>query len=163
MVSLDQSETELQSSTQEPKQFASLGALIPSVLNSQSWQLKLLAHWPTIMGPAHSRVRIERIQGSTLILGVFDQAWLQELYFLQDAVKQKINNYMQEHVITTIKFKRAEPIVGLKPYNVPTGIVNEIAPNKIIEITVPERQALAQCKDDELREYLQKYLTRCKQ
>ena len=50
-------------------------------VEKQDWRWLLLNHWPQIMGPLHEQVRLEKIEGTTLILGVYQSSWLQELLF----------------------------------------------------------------------------------
>ena len=79
-----------------------LPALIPAHLH---WKIKLFSHWPAIIGDMHDKVIIQEIQDSSLLLAVTHPAWAQELLYLGPILKKKINGYLENEYIKTIRFK----------------------------------------------------------
>jgi hypothetical protein len=76
----------------------------------KSWKTDLLYKWNDIIGPLHSKVRIEKIYDNTLILGVFHSCWMQELYLLSPLLIKTINEKLDQPYIKEIRFKH----IGLK-------------------------------------------------
>ena len=69
-----------------------LGKIIHTMLGcSRNWKFQLVTNWPTIVGSLAARMHIEKIEHDSIIIGVCDSAWLQELYLLSDVLLQKIN------------------------------------------------------------------------
>lgn len=72
------------------------------------WQLKLRADWSTIMGDLSLRARLERINGSTVVIGVYDSHWMHELHALSRMMLQRMNSalyqlYPQGFTLTAIR------------------------------------------------------------
>src|SRR5439155_41226 len=60
-----------------------LKELLQAIIRPEkNWKTDLLYRWRDIIGSLHSKVRIEKIHDDTLILGVFNSCWMQELYLL---------------------------------------------------------------------------------
>lgn len=71
-----------------------LTSLVNSFLgrSDSDWQLKLRAEWGTIMGDLAKRARLERINGQTIVIGVYDSHWMHELHALSRLILSRINN-----------------------------------------------------------------------
>lgn len=67
--------------------------------------MTLLMQWPTIIGALNDKVRIEKIEDSTLYLGVEHPSWAQELSFMTIIMRKKINTALGQERIKHIKFR----------------------------------------------------------
>lgn len=81
--------------------------------NHANWKIHLLNNWSTILGPLSSKVYLEKIQEDTLILGVQDSCWLQELYLLSGMLIKTINQTLDQPRIKHLRFKT----IGIKKKN----------------------------------------------
>ena len=128
--------------------------------NDQPWKLKLLETWPAIMGPLSTRVTIEKIYQDSIILGVYDSCWMQELYLLSPTLLETINRNLDQPRIKQVRFK----LVGKKEQKTKTSLPS---PHKdepeVITLTQTQQAALTRITDPELRTALQSFLIRCYQ
>jgi hypothetical protein len=86
----------------------SLKQLLDTIATEKKdWRWVLLNNWPEIMGPLHEQVRLEKIEESTLILGVYQSSWLQELYLLTPMLIRTINEHLKAEQIHHIRLKAA--------------------------------------------------------
>lgn len=133
-----------------------LSSILPS---ENQWQIKLLQEWETIIGPLKARITLEKIQKDTLILGVYDSSWLQELYLLSPLILQTINKNLEHSPIKNLRFKQAEK------KNKKQKESSSILPkkNKTKPLTLEQKHALEKILDNELRSALCNFLTRCSQ
>ncbi len=126
--------------------------------NSTSWQLKLAAQWPDLVGNLANIMSLEKIYGGTLIVGVYEQSWIHELYMLSDMIIKTINKELEGAKIEKIQFKLAtkkEVVVPKKSY--------ASTPQQYdIRLNTREELALNIIKDLELREVLKSFLISCK-
>lgn len=129
-------------------------------LSTNSWKTKLLTEWPTIVGNLHDKITLEKIHGDTIIIGVYDVSWLQELYMLSAVLLKTINSHLDKPYLKKIRLKYAtkknNPIVVTKKKIEPT------VERKKIELNAMESGALLKIKDNEMREALHLFLSRCK-
>ena len=115
--------------------------------------------WDDIIGDLKDKVSIECIQNNVLVLGVSHPAWAQELYFLSDTLKMKINEALQEDRIKDIRFKT----VVLKKRSEKTKKNNKkngrSSRKDIQSVTLSDEESvcLKQVKDDGLRGALLMY------
>lgn len=135
--------------------------IINTVLGANtSWQLKLLSQWNTIVGTMQTNVQLLRIQEDTLVLGVPDACWMQELYLLSPLLIKTINSHLDQPRIKQIRFKAVgitkpkKEIVYEKQQEVPKNIP--------LVLNQREKEVLAAIGDQELRNSLQRLLQRCK-
>jgi hypothetical protein len=85
--------------------------ILHTIINpEQNWKTDLLYKWNDIIGPLHSKVRIEKVYENTLILGVFNSCWMQELYLLAPLLIKTINEKLDQPYIKEIRFKH----IGIK-------------------------------------------------
>ncbi len=135
-----------------------LHALLSSIINQQNnWKFQLLQEWDAILGNLSSFVQLEKIEKDTLILGVSDSCWLQELYLLSPLLLKTINEKLADAPIKQLRFK----LSGIKKkrthHHQPK---KEIAAVRI-ELAPPEKKALERIDDPELRRALEQFLIRC--
>ncbi len=123
-----------------------------------NWKLQLLANWDSIMGNLKTKVRLEKILDDTLILGVSDSCWMQELYLLSPLLLNQINNALETPRIKYVKFKKASFSAAKKKEL--QDQEKKITP---IVFSKAEEHALSKIHDAELKKVLEKFLFRCYQ
>lgn len=134
-----------------------INQLITAVLKKNNdWKIQLLRDWPTIIGHLHDKVSVEKVLDDTLILGVTDSCWLQELYMLSHVLLRTINQKLDQPRIKQLRFKKS----GSKKIKKKT-VKQQKKPQKAITLTSYELKKAAQCNDKHLGEALKKYLIRC--
>lgn len=126
-------------------------------LENQDWRWLLLHNWQQIMGPLHEQVRLEKVEGSTLFLGVYHSAWLQELYHLTPVLMKTINEHLGAEHIQQIRFRAC----AKKATTQKTTPARYYQPIVARELTRLETTALAKVEDEQLRSLLQTFLWRC--
>lgn len=133
-----------------------LNNIIPSQAH---WQIELLRKWETIIGKLKTHVILEKIQQDTLILGVYDSSWLQELYLLSPLILKTINENLDQSPIKNLRFKQAEK-KNKKKISINAGGIEKT--NHIV-ITLSDKQtrALEKIIDQDLRRALYNFLSRC--
>lgn len=109
------------------------------------------------MGTLASKVRLEKIDDESLLLGVFDACWMQELYLLTPMLLANINQNLDHPRIKQLRFKRAGRQTHLRAclQKKPTIVRNERP------LTMRETQALDSINDTQLRDALIGFLQRC--
>jgi hypothetical protein len=123
-----------------------------------NWKCSLLQQWKTIVGNLHSKVTLEKVLDDTLILGVYDSCWLQELYLLSPVLIKRINATLDQPRIKQVRFKQIAYSTQSATQSSPTR--TSIAP-KHSTLSPRERQALQHIADEELRAALKSFLMRC--
>lgn len=137
-----------------------LADFMQHILGTQeTWQIKLLQQWETIIGNLKTRVHLLKIQNDTLILGVPDLCWMQELYLLTPLLLQTINQHLDMPRIKNLRFKAAGTPEDKKRI---TKKLPPPPPRKIIPLSRDEEKALAVLTDPDLALAIQDYLQRCK-
>ncbi len=127
----------------------------------QEWHLELLTNWNNIMGTLSDKVRLEKIQGNTLILGVFDSSWMQELFLLSRVLIQTINKQLSQPYVKELKFKAAahKKATAKNTYQPQSSIKKTKKPERAL--SQQELQALEKIADEQLRSVLREYLIHC--
>lgn len=122
------------------------------------WKIKLLSEWKTIMGSLAQHTSIVKIYDTTLILGVYDSCWLQELYLLSPELLTTINKSLDHPRIKNIRLQYIGKKKGksLVSHN---HISKEILPP--IRLSSREKVALNRVKNEHLRRALYSFLLRC--
>ncbi len=130
----------------------SIAKLIPAAVKLQvAWHYTLLSQWQTIMGVLSLKAIIYKIEKSTVILGVYDSCWLQELYLLTPLLLDKINASLDNPHVKEIRFKR---IVKQKEEKKRIDQPKTMSVEKTYSITDYEEKALETIHDSELRNAL---------
>jgi hypothetical protein len=133
---------------------------LASLLNQpDDWRLHLLNNWATIMGGLSERVRLEKIKDGTLILGVFEASWMQELYLLSPTLIRTINNHLGKPYVKELRFKAAAKTKVIEK----KVITVAQQPVPLPTLSAEEEAVLAQMNDPQLRSVLQDYLIKCYQ
>lgn len=140
--------------------FKSLKTLLDnSFTGPQSWKTKLLSDWPEIVGNLHDKMCLEKVYDDTLVIGVYNTSWLQELYMLSSVIVKTVNQNLEQPYIKKIRFKHTS-----RKKTVKTTIKKEqpIAAREKVQLNSYETQALLKIKDEEMRTALHLFLSRCK-
>lgn len=132
--------------------------LLQAIFKNEHWKIKLLSEWNLIAGNLSNKMRLEKIDGSTLIIGVYQASWLQELYLLSSVLKQTINRHLGSDYIKQLRFKHAST---QKKKETPNVQKTETRPVKKIVLSTNEQTALNTVKDEELKKALHSFLSRC--
>ena len=137
-----------------------IGDLLPSLMTGpDAWKMQLLRAWPTVLGDLTPLVSLEKIDNDTLILGVQDSCWLQELYMLSPLILKMINKNLDHPRIKALRFKTR----GCKKATEEKKLSLHKTPVAPQPLSARERAALNAIKDDQLQEVLQNFLRRCQQ
>lgn len=124
-----------------------------------NWKFTLLEQWPSIIGSLNNKVTLEKITDNSIILGVIDACWMQELYLLTPLIQSLINKSLDKPRIQKIIFKQ-RGTTQKKPFDMP----NRCNQNTLVQhfpITKKELEALVNIHDDELRHFLTLFRNRC--
>jgi hypothetical protein len=136
----------------------SIKDLLPTLLlEKNNWKFTLLNSWQDIFGTLSSKVHLEKIQEDTLVLGVLDSCWLQELYLLSPVLLRTINKTLDQPRIKHLRFKT----IGVKKEKAPTVLKKKQTQQVVIQLTASEQKALQLMKDQQLGQALKNYLLRC--
>lgn len=121
------------------------------------WKQYLLQNWNSIIGDLQTHVQLEKIvSDNTLILGVQDPAWMQELYLLSPMIIRKINEKLDKPHVKQLRFKCSPEKKKLSD----TKTVHQ-AIQPTIKLTAQEQRALEKITDTELKNALRNFLIRC--
>ena len=133
--------------------------LLEQIIPRESeWKIYLLKHWDVIVGDLSAHMFLEKIyQDESLIVGVYDSSWMQELYFLSSILIQKINEQLGKPYIKTIRFKYIPQKRRLSIVNKSITAKN-IAP---MQLTMQEYKMLEIITDPHLKEALKNFRLRC--
>ena len=110
------------------------------------------------MGPLHDQVRLEKIEEHTLVLGVYQSSWLQELYLLTPMLIKTINEHLKSEQIRHIRFRAA---VKRAPSTKKHTSYAQEQKTPARPLTNKEQTALANIEDPQLRSALEGFLWRC--
>lgn len=141
-----------------------IGTILVDVIPEEHhWKITLLNQWETIIGNLKEKVRIEKITGNSLVLGVCHSTWAQELYFLSPVIKKKINVALKAERIKNIKFKtvgrrRKKTLSKRKSFKKEQSSQKK----KEYSLTILEHTKLQAIANPELAKVLEKFYIRCK-
>lgn len=122
------------------------------------WRLQLFSAWPTIVGSLQTRIRLEKIQDDTVIVGVYESHWMQELFLLSRVLVASINKHLKEPYIKHIRFKLIEDQRLHAKKLITTQEKKELM---VTTLAKNEYEALKNIDDIQLRTALQDYYLRC--
>lgn len=126
------------------------------------WQRQLLNDWDKIVGNLKTRICLEKIHKTVLIIGVYEPHWMQELYLLSNVLINKINTYLGCKRIEKLRFKlinKKEKITKYQKY-IDKKMTDKLKTPKILLNPAQER-ALFKIKDDQLKKVLTDFLACC--
>lgn len=92
-------------------QFQTLGAILNNLLPNAKWhekrkQYSLFAQWEGIVGATIAKQAFpERWLKNTLVVGVKDSCWLQELRMMENEIVEKIRRAQPEVKIQEIRWR----------------------------------------------------------
>ena len=136
----------------------SIKIILNSFLGQQNnWQMQLLNNWPSIVGSIKTKVQLLKIHEDTLVIGVLDSCWLQELYLLSPLLLQTINEKLDRPRIKKLRFKT----VGISDVKIKKEKARRKSSTALVQLNPREQKTLAQIKDEQLRQVLKEYLIRC--
>jgi flagellar biogenesis protein FliO len=124
---------------------------------SDNWQLQLLKNWPTIVGSIRTKIQLLKIQDDTLVIGVLDSCWLQELYLLSPLLIQTINEKLDRPRIKKLRLKA----VGITDKKIKKEAPIKKTVARTIHLSPREQDTLKKIEDEQLRQSLKDYLIRC--
>jgi len=134
--------------------------LLQTILKTEhNWKVHLLKNWPDIIGDLKSKVQLEKIQETTLVLSVIDACWLQELYLLSPLLLRAINQKLDRPRIKHLRFKQA----GIKKERKKYVVRKNNRTQKKVTLSPTERRALKKINDSQLCDALERFLVRCYQ
>ncbi len=141
--------------------FYAINQILPNMLNIDSdWRINLLKNWVPFIGQLSSHMRLEKISDNTLIIGVYEPQWMQELFMLSKFIIDKINSNLGHKYIENLKFKLVERnIPNIKDSN-PIQKDSKINAREY-KLNLNQKNALNEIKDDQLRESLYTFLINC--
>lgn len=126
------------------------------VQQCESWQLKIVQQWSSIIGDLYERVTVEKVTHDTLILGVYDSSWMHELYMLSPVLLQTINKKLDKPYIKHLRFKK----VSARKKNI-QQVEEKDAKEQIPKLSGYEMLVLKKVEDPELRDALHAFRIRC--
>jgi flagellar biogenesis protein FliO len=127
--------------------------------NQNNWQLQLLANWDKTMGHLQTKVQLVKILDDTLLLGVTDPCWMQELFLLSSLLIKTINQSLDQPRIKYLRFKT----IGVKKQKSKQRSFTRTESPKELLLSSKEERALKQIDDPALETALKNYLQRCHQ
>ena len=132
------------------------------MFSREEWKLTIMEQWPTIVGALHDKMRLQRIQDSTVVIGVYDSRWMHELYYMQQLLLEKINQTLTSPRVTAIRFvlvKRTSYETQKTIFN----IIDDTSPTKSQKkLSEKDLELLHRIKDHELRTALERIYARTK-
>lgn len=129
-------------------------------INKPAWHHKLITEWHDVVGNLANIMTLEKVHGTTLVIGLYEHSWAQELYMLSDVIIKTINQHLDQPVITKLYFRLANSADQQLPEIVP--LPTDLQPRAPIPLTSREQQALNGIEDEDLKTALSAFLTRCK-
>lgn len=132
--------------------------LLQNILKvDHDWKLQLITQWPEIIGSLSSKVTLEKVTDDTIVLGVSDSCLMQELYLLSPVLISSINKKLDQPRVKQVRFKCA----GRKKEKKVIQQNAAIKPQKDVDLSSREKQALNAIEDPALREALKAFRIRC--
>jgi len=138
-------------------------SILSHILNAKAttWQNELIKNWPHIIGNLDKRMFLKKVKNDTLIIGVYDSNWLQELHILSHLLLKKINSHLQNSYVKKLYF------VYSPKYNTDKKKSSSLKYRQIntesFTLKPKEKLALNKIKNPELQKALKLYLMRCNQ
>lgn len=133
--------------------------IVPSLLNTQEeWQVALLKQWDSLVGSLKTRIRLEKIQEDTLIIGVYEVHWMQELYILSSVLIDSINQFLGEPRVKKLRFKLVEERKSRSKKKVDYKPLKKISD---VVLTQEQAKALKGIEDTQLKDALVQFWGRC--
>lgn len=126
--------------------------------SDHNWKKKLLYSWTQVVGKLNHKISLEKIQKNTLVIGVADASWLQELYLLAPTLIVHINKYLGGNFVHQLRFRQ---ITHKKRYTNRQYHPIQTPSKPARPLNQQERTALDHIQDNELSNVLEAFLSRC--
>lgn len=126
---------------------------------STQWKISLLQNWKQIIGNLSTKVTIEKILNDTVVLGVYDSCWLQELYLLSPMLIHMINTQLGKEYIKYLRFR----LIADKKTKKTKDTHHAIHVPPAYKFSNQELKALEKVPDPVLQEALKRFRVRCHQ
>jgi hypothetical protein len=140
--------------------------LIAHIIPKQHrWKMDLFQQWNSIIGSLRDKVRIEKIVGDKLILGVIHPAWAQELFMMSHVIKDKVNNALKQERIKEVRVRAVDFAEATQKTANRKRQYDRLSTTtrEVISLSWSEKKALSGVDNKELREELRKFYIRCKE
>lgn len=142
-----------------------LGSLVTQLVptREQGWQLRLVCGWQQAVGDLCQQMRLERIDRTMLIVGVYDSHWMHELQAMAPRILQAINQYLGATYLQQIRFFLARPTLATveKKKNDVSCTTPIKTGRPVKRLSASQEQALLTVKNNELQEVLRSFFYRC--
>lgn len=123
-----------------------------------NWRKKLFKDWSLIVGDLDDRMCLCKVYQDTVVIGVYETCWMQELHALSRYIIKSINNHLEQNYIKNIRFQMVSPkqeaiirkFRSFNHYTPPT-----------ITLNAQQKEALVSIKDAQLRKALTTFLACC--
>lgn len=137
-----------------------LTTLVAHFLKSDDadWRLRLMREWATIVGGLHTKMRLEKIVHDTVVIGVYELHWMQELYMISAMIMQTINEKLGGQHVAKLRFVVADTQQRPFPARRALKKGDEV---KVLPLTPQQEKTLEKINDTALRESLKKLWYRC--
>lgn len=138
-----------------------LDSILQSHHQNDNWKLHLIRNWPTIIGNLHDKICLQKINQNSLVIGVYDSSWIQELYLLSKLILQKINSSLDQPRIQTLRFQCIQQLSHTKSDRI---LQTRQAERKLQTITLKPQESIAlqKIKDPLLAQAMQSFLQKCR-
>jgi len=144
-----------------------LDSLLQPSPHNESWKIDLIKNWPTIIGTLHEKVSLQKIHTNSVVLGVYDSSWMQELYLLSKLILKKINSHLDRPRIETLRFQCIETSAAKTALDKKTATDmfknRPVAVVKDFKLKPEQMIALQKIQDPQLSQALQGFLKKCQE
>lgn len=138
--------------------FHSIKQILPTIFDIQKdWRLCLLKNWKSLVGELDCHMRLEKIEGDTLIIGVYEPQWMQELFLLSRVLLNSVNSNLGHNYIRYLRFK----LVEKRKFKMEIKNNYSQISNFKYELNCNQKLALTKIHDEQLRDMLQGFLVKC--
>ncbi len=130
--------------------------------NEANWHHILIKLWPSIVGTLNDKMCLRKIEGSALLIGVYDSHWMHELAMLSPTLIRSINLALSKECVTHIRFIGSMRDVQAKN-NQLMGNYKKLPEKKttMMPLLPHYDDALQKIQDHALREYLKILFYKC--
>lgn len=121
------------------------------------WRLTLFNSWENIVGSLKTHICLEKLEGTTVIIGVYEQHWMQELYLMSNVILKKINLSIGSPRISNVRFKLIEQKkIFARKFNAQAQN-DQQASAPVVNLSSNEKNALNKISDENLKKCLLNY------
>jgi len=131
--------------------------IVPQILSHDEWQVVLARQWKEAVGNLKTRIRLEKIFDDTLVVGVYEYHWMQELYLLSPLLQDSLNKFLGHQRINHLRFVLVEDRKRVPRKPKPKLLVR---PETVV-LSIQQESALLTIEDEAFRKTLREYWGRC--